>query len=253
MTPDAPVQWHDIIDSTNEEARRLAQTGTIAPLWIAARQQTAGRGRLGRNWVSPAGNLFCTALFIEPQGITVATRVPFAAGLAVVDTCRMIVPEACVRLKWPNDVRVERAKLCGILVEAGRTPSGETWVAAGLGLNVLAAPQGTGQKTTCMVELGATDGITAEFVFEALRRSLSERILQARQNFSAMLEDWEAFAEGRGEVVVAGDGENAVRGTFKGLASDGGLRIGLPDGKERIIRAGDVELVKEIGGDAASD
>ncbi|WP_300392039.1 biotin--[acetyl-CoA-carboxylase] ligase [Henriciella sp.] len=253
MTPDAPVQWHETIDSTNEEARRLAQAHMYGPLWIAAKQQTAGRGRLGRQWLSPVGNLFCTALFLEPGGVGLATRFPFAAGLAIADVCATVIPSVDVRLKWPNDVRVDGAKLCGILVEAGQTEQVGVWVAAGMGLNVQTAPEGSGQTTTSLARLGANHAVTPEFIIDALRPAFARRITQAREDFPALLREWETLAEGMGQTVAAGQGDKAVRGVFKGVAPDGGLRLELPGGAEQIIRAGDVELVREVGGDAACD
>ena len=253
MTPDAPVQWHETIDSTNEEARRLAQAGVHGPLWIAASQQTAGRGRLGRQWLSPEGNLFCTALFPEPGGVRVATRFPFAAGLAVVDICAVLAPDADVRLKWPNDVRVGGAKLCGILVEAGRADGGAAWIAAGMGLNVRTAPDRAGQATTSLLTLGANHAVTAVFALDALRAAFARRIAQAREDFPGVLKEWENHAEALGQTVSTGKSDSPVSGVFRGLAPDGGLRLELPDGSEHIIRAGDVELVKEVGRDAARD
>ena len=251
MRPDAPVHWHDVIDSTNEEARRLTQSGSTGPLWIAARQQTAGRGRLGRSWVSPVGNLFATALFEESGGFKVATRHPFASGLAIADMCRALLPEVDIRLKWPNDVRVDGAKLCGILVEAGTSSDGATWVASGMGVNIAFAPEGAGQAATCLAELGGAGTLSPDLVLEVLRPAFAKRVAQAREDFAATLRDWELVAEGIGQTVVSGKDDKAVRGIFTGLAEDGGLRLALPDGSEHIIRAGDVELVKEIGSDAA--
>ena len=253
MTPDAPVQWHETIDSTNEEARRLTRAGSFGPIWIAARQQVAGRGRLGRAWSSPVGNLFCTALFAEPSGPTTAVRFPFAAGLAITDACLQFAPDADIRLKWPNDVRVDGAKLCGILVEAGQLEGGGSWVAAGMGLNVRTAPEGVGQGTTCLAALGAHEAIDADTALDTLRPAFAARIRQAREDFPCLLRDWEARAEGLGREVTTGTGEKLIRGIFKGLAPDGGLRLELPGGTEHIVRAGDVELVREVGGNAARD
>ncbi|WP_158085548.1 biotin--[acetyl-CoA-carboxylase] ligase [Henriciella aquimarina] len=247
MTPEAPVQWHETIDSTNEAAKLLAQAGQYGPLWIASREQTLGRGRLGRQWASPVGNLYCTALFHEPAGVQVATRFPFAAGLAIADLCTSLVPEAPIRLKWPNDVRCEGAKLCGILVEAGQGPDQGVWVGAGMGLNVISAPEGTGQETTSLAALGASAGITAELALDALRPLFARRVAQAREDFPSLLRDWERVAEGLGQIVTVGKDEKALRGVFKGLAPDGGLQLQLPDGTEQTIRAGDVELIKEVG------
>ncbi|MEM5517459.1 biotin--[acetyl-CoA-carboxylase] ligase [Henriciella sp. AS95] len=247
MRPDTPVQWHASIDSTNEEARRLAQAGHYGPIWIAAREQTAGRGRLGRQWSSPTGNLYCTALFLEPGGIQVATRFPFAAGLAIADICAQIAPDAPVKLKWPNDVRVDGAKLCGILVEAGAGPGGASWVAAGMGTNVQSAPEAVGQSATCLKDMVPGAPLDADLVMEAIRPAFAKRIAQARDDFPGLLNDWLTFAEGLGETVRIGKDVSAKVGRFVGLESDGGLRLELPNGAVEIIRAGDVELVREVG------
>ena len=80
-----PALWFDKIDSTNEEGRRRAEAGDFGPCWIAARRQTAGRGRRGRDWASPTGNLYTTALFPFDRSPEDAALLCFSAGLAVVD------------------------------------------------------------------------------------------------------------------------------------------------------------------------
>ena len=97
-----PVHRFETIDSTNSEARRRAKAGGFADCWIVAAEQTAGRGRLQRHWVSPKGNLFATALFHEPGGVQVAARLPFAASLAVSDTILHFAPGADARLTCPR-------------------------------------------------------------------------------------------------------------------------------------------------------
>ena len=245
MTQVAPVYWYDEIDSTSEEVRRRARSGELGPLWIAARQQSAGRGRLGRQWISPPGNLFVTALFAEPGGLRQAARVPFAAGLAVVDACRTILPSVDFRLKWPNDVRVDAAKLCGILIESGET-NGVVWIAAGIGLNAQYAPEGTGQETTSLRALGAPAALEPEHVLDALRPAFANRIEQTRKHFPDTLRDWLVCAEGFGKTVRAGPHDARIEGVFEALADDGGLILRLPDGQRRTIRAGDVELVRRV-------
>ena len=245
MTPGAPVYWYDELDSTSEEARRRAKSGELGPLWIAARQQTAGRGRLGRTWISPIGNLFTTALFVEPAGLEQAVRIPFAAGLAVIDVCKQVLPNVDFKLKWPNDVRVDQSKLCGILIESGEA-SGAVWIAAGFGLNVQYAPEGTGQSTSSLNTLGAPAGLTADHMLDALRTTFAVRRRQAQTDFPHLLHDWQAVAEGLGQTISAGPPNARIEGVFEGLAEDGGLILRLPDGQTRTIRAGDVELVRRV-------
>lgn len=243
MSHSWPVIWHDTLDSTNEEARRRAQSGDLSSVWIAARKQTAGRGRLGRSWASPTGNLFATALFAEPGGFPVATRVPFAAALAVHDALAGFAPGANIELKWPNDVRMDGAKLCGILVEAGETV-GKVWVAAGIGINVASAPEGAGQSAVSLAELRADSVVGAEMVLESLRESFSRRLEQSRVDFAQTRADWLERAEGLGSCVRVSPGGEPIDGVFETLAEDGGLVLRLVDGRQQTIRAGDVELIR---------
>ncbi|MCR9079903.1 MAG: biotin--[acetyl-CoA-carboxylase] ligase [Hyphomonadaceae bacterium] len=245
MIQHAPVYWYDEIDSTSEEAKRRARGGETSAVWIAARQQTAGRGRLGRNWVSPTGNLFTTVLFPEPGGLTVASRIPFAAALAVRDACTRVVPDLDAKLKWPNDVRIDRAKICGILTESGET-NGVVWIALGMGINVQHAPAVFEQASTSLVEQGAPAAVAPEHVLDDLRTNLDQRVTQARNNFEQLLEDWLRHAEGLGQIIEAGPHDRRVQGVFEGLAPDGGLNLRLPDGSRQTIRAGDVDLVRQV-------
>ena len=245
MIDDAPVYWYDELDSTSEEAKRRARAGELGPVWIAARQQTSGRGRLGRVWVSPIGNLFSTVLFAEPGGLAIAGRIPFAAALAVRDASILAAPGLPAQLKWPNDVRVAGRKLSGILTETGEA-NGVVWVALGIGINVQHAPDVTGIAATSLRAEGAPAAHLAEHVLQDLRAALGRRLEQMRHDFNGLLEDWLSLAEGRGQIVTAGPLDNRIEGVFEGLAEDGGLILRLPDGAQRIIRAGDVELVKRV-------
>ncbi|MEL6860766.1 MAG: biotin--[acetyl-CoA-carboxylase] ligase [Pseudomonadota bacterium] len=245
MISDAPVYWFEDIDSTSEEAKRRARSGDTSPVWIAAREQLAGRGRLGRQWNSPIGNLYTTALFPEPGGLAQAARVPFAAALAVRDACAKVAPGLEPQLKWPNDVRVEGAKLSGILTESGET-NGVIWIALGMGINVRFAPEAGNQASSCLLGLGANPGLEPEHVLEVLRGELDRRLKQARDDFERLLEDWLKHAEGFGQTVEAGPPTDRVSGVFEGLAPDGGLILRLPDGQRQTIRAGDVDLVRQV-------
>ena len=240
-----PVHHFGTIDSTNTEARRRAQAGGFEDCWIIADEQTAGRGRLQREWVSPKGNLFSTALFREPGGIPTATRIPFAAALAISDTALEFAPNADVRLKWPNDVRVGGAKLSGILIETGRDEQG-LWVAAGMGINVAEVPPGAGQAATCIADLAQTKSIDKIDVFDVLARHFIARVEQARKGFEPVRQDWLARAEGLGKQVRVSPGGVPIEGVFEDMAADGGLILRLPDGSQQTIRAGDVHLIGEV-------
>ena len=239
-----PVEWFDEIDSTNEEARRRVASGSFADCWIAARSQTAGRGRLGRDWKSPVGNLFTTALFHFAGKIADATKIPFISGLAVIDAICGFKPDAPIELKWPNDVRLDGAKLCGILVEAGQLDAG-CWVACGIGINVQSVPEGAGQSATSILDVTGLSAITADMVLDALRKSFAERLSQLGQGFEPVRQDWLKVAEGLNKPISVRTGEEAVSGIFEDLGSHGEILLRLPNGSLRTITAGDVELIKE--------
>lgn len=241
-----PVFWLDEIDSTNEEAKRRASKTGFAAQWIAAHSQTSGRGRLGRQWASPPGNLYTTALFRWTGELRDMTRVPFAAALAVSDTVAGLAPEAVPKLKWPNDVRCEGAKVSGILVEAGDT-NGSRWLAAGIGINVGFAPEGVGQAVTSLADLRGDGMVTPDMALDALRRAFARRLAEAQRDFSMTRKDWLAQAEGLGETVRVNVNGEVQEGIFQDMAADGALLLQLRDGTVTPIRAGDVELIKEVG------
>ena len=240
-----PVEHLGTIDSTNGEARRRAKAGQIADSWLVAEVQTAGRGRLQRQWASPAGNLYATAFFHQAGGFEVAMRLPFAAALAVSDVVLAVAPNSGVRLKWPNDVRVNRAKISGILIETGQADSG-VWIAAGMGVNVTHVPEQAGQEAICIADL--VDGVppSVSDVLDALRAAFATRLDQACEGFEQLREDWLSRAEGIGESVRVSADPEPLEGIFEGLDEDGGLILRLPSGVSQTIRAGDVELVRRI-------
>lgn len=244
MNASWPVVRFSEIDSTNTEAKRRAAAGSFEDHWIVADRQTAGRGRQDRVWDSPAGNIFTTALFAEPGGINVALRIPFAAALAVVDTALQFAPDAPVQVKWPNDVRVEKRKISGILVETGGAGQ-SIWVAAGTGINVAFAPENVGQPAASLAEL-AGDQLSTPDVLSAFHAFFEYRLRQARSSFEDLRNAWLRYAEGLGQGVSVRVGNAYVEGVFEDLENDGALRLRLPDSSVRIIRAGEVNLIGRV-------
>ena len=240
-----PAFWYDEIDSTNDAAKRLADKGEFDDCWIAARRQTGGRGRLGRRWVSAGGNLYASSLYHEPGGYAAALRAPFAAALAVHDVLSLYLPDKTVGLKWPNDVRVDGAKIAGILVESGSGEPG-LWVVVGIGANIAVSPVGLDQPVTCLAELVDAAPPDAQSVLELLRQAYAVRLQEARSEFSATLSAWLERADGLGAPARVRLEGHVVEGVFEGLADDGAMQLRLPDGQMRLIRAGDIELVKKV-------
>jgi len=234
-----PVIRFDEIDSTNEEARRRASAGDTGPCWLVTSAQTAGRGRLGRQWSSPKGNLYATALLPYPGTIMAATLAPFAAGLAVRDAAAGCgVDVATLKLKWPNDVLAGGDKLCGILIETG-TQHGQLWMAAGFGVNVEVAPERDDRRTACLADLPGGQGLTAQKVLAALDLAFRARLHSLlTEGFGPVRDAWLACAAYLGAPVEV----NGVRGVMTGLADDGALLLRLDDGSVTHVRAGEMSI-----------
>jgi len=239
-----PVIRFNEIDSTNEEARRRAADGDPGPCWLLTEVQTAGRGRLGRAWSSPMGNLFTTALLPYPRPPAEAALACFAAGLAVLDAARSCgVDVSTARLKWPNDVLVGDAKLCGILIETGQM-HGRLWMAAGFGVNVEVAPERPDRPTTCLANLPGGAGLTAQRLHSSLDAAFRARLRSLlADGFEPTRADWLANAAHLGSRVELTPASGRIEGVMVGLAPDGALILKRADGPETHVRAGEISLL----------
>ncbi|MBO9502424.1 biotin--[acetyl-CoA-carboxylase] ligase [Brevundimonas sp. A19_0] len=234
----------DEIDSTNAEARRLAEAGHTGPIWIAARRQNAGRGRRGRAWSDHQGNLAATYLCVTHAPPAEAAQTSFIAALAVADLLDRYVPPACVTIKWPNDVMIEGMKASGILVESGPAPAGGLWLAVGIGVNLASAPQDVERPATAAAAHLAGGVARAPTLDEALP-PLAEAFAawtkrREALGFDVIRDAWTRRAHGLNAPAVARLGHETVEGVAEGLADDGALRLRLADGTLRLISAGDV-------------
>jgi BirA family biotin operon repressor/biotin-[acetyl-CoA-carboxylase] ligase len=233
------IEWLDEIDSTNEEARRRFQAGEIGPLWIAARRQTAGRGRRGRSWADLSRNLYCSGLYSLKCSPGEAAQLSFAAALAASDVCRTELPERQVRVKWPNDVLVDGQKICGVLLESADAPGRIVQLVVGIGLNVAAAPDIPEYPATSLTLLGSN--IDASAALEGLVTRFEHwRTIWAGDGFGPIREAWLDRAHGIGRRCVARLANETLEGVFTDLAADGSLKLEMANGESRLISAGDV-------------
>jgi BirA family biotin operon repressor/biotin-[acetyl-CoA-carboxylase] ligase len=250
----------DSIGSTNTEAMAAARAGDPGGIWFAALQQTAGRGRRGRPWASPHGNLAATLLIIPDADSTAIASLGFVAGIALDATLRTMIPGGSVRigidgadgesagarariaLKWPNDVLADGAKLAGILLEAQILPDGRHAVAAGLGVNVVASPKDVPYPATSLAELGRPH--SAFEVFETLSDAWVEAfgLWRDGRGLADVLTRWRASAAGIGAPVAVQRDGDVLRGIFESIDDDGRLIV-RADNEQRIaISAGDVHF-----------
>lgn len=234
------IDWLEETASTNADARLRAGAGERGPLWIAAKRQSAGRGRRGRVWSGLEGNLFATGLYTLQSDPARAAELSFAAALAVADVCDTALRDPVrTRVKWPNDVLVDRRKTAGILLESGQAPGGGLWIAVGIGINLAAHPADAERPAISLAAAGAS--LTREVALDVLIGAFETwRVRWLRDGFGPVRDSWLARAHGLGERCEARLEGETLTGTFADLGPDGALRLDLDGGGRRYISAGDV-------------
>jgi BirA family transcriptional regulator, biotin operon repressor / biotin---[acetyl-CoA-carboxylase] ligase len=240
----------DQAGSTNAEAMAAARQGERRPSWFVTTEQTAGRGRRQRAWIAPRGNLASSVLEVMDVSPAIAATMGFAFGLAHETALQRVSVEANVRLagsdqlkyllKWPNDIMVRGQKLCGLLVEAEAMTDGGLAVVAGIGTNIVAAPEGTPTPATSLATLGVNVG--AEELFAALSDAWVEfrGIWDNGRGFGEIRRLWLERAAGLGERVAIQTGNATIEGTFDTIDETGCLIVRTAEGKHLPIAAGEV-------------
>ena len=233
---------HDTLPSTNTEALALARRGETGPLWVTARQQTAGRGRRGNAWISTPGNLYATLLVCDPAAPENAPQLSFVAALAVFDA---IVDRAAplrekLALKWPNDILCGRQKLAGILIESENVEA-RLAVAIGIGVNCMHHPVETAYPATDLATAGAA--VAAEDLFGALSGAMARRLdaVASRRGFPVHSRRLARSCRGhRRRDAGAATKNREFVGRAEALDERGRLLLRLADGTLQTITAGDV-------------
>ena len=239
---DIPVLRFASLDSTNEEAVRRLAARERTPFWIVADEQTRGRGRSGRRWQSPAGNLYATLVIETRVSASVATQLSFVAGLAVHDAVAAHLPAdqlPRLRLKWPNDVMFGAAKLAGILLESLPSPKRKgLTVILGMGINVAFAPTET-ERAVASLGLEPAD---VPRVFAKLASALETWLARwdEGRNFPAIREEWLGRALSLNESISVNLNASAIRGKFRGVDAAGALQLETKPGVVVTVNSGDI-------------
>ncbi|MEM5584980.1 biotin--[acetyl-CoA-carboxylase] ligase [Roseibium sp. AS2] len=241
--PDFRYEKHDSVGSTSSVCMTRAHSGDAGRLWIRADHQSEGRGRRGRDWSSPVGNMFASLLLIDPLPVDRIGELPLTAAVAL---ARAVDKAAgtlqLVRLKWPNDLLVENAKLSGILLEAETLPDGRQAVVIGIGVNCVSHPDLTLYQATDLRSLGFQ--VTSEQMFECLTASMAELLAKGRQpgGFEFIRRAWLDRAAHLGKQITVKTARDEITGIFADLDAGGHLVLKLDDGRLRTLYAGDVFL-----------
>jgi BirA family biotin operon repressor/biotin-[acetyl-CoA-carboxylase] ligase len=227
---------YDRLGSTNDEAKRLAEAGAAEWTVVWAREQTAGRGRGGSSFLSPPGNLYCSAILRPASSAASAAQLGFAAALAVGPAiAARLPPGRQLRYKWPNDVLVDGAKVSGILLESSAAQDGTlAWLVAGIGVNVANHPAETAWPATSLAALGAGAVDIEDLLRGIVAAFQAETTLWLREGFVPIRAAWLAHAYGLGGAVRVRLPRESFSGRFLDLDADGVLLVETAAGPRRI-------------------
>jgi BirA family biotin operon repressor/biotin-[acetyl-CoA-carboxylase] ligase len=227
--------------STQDVVLRAAREGADEGFICLAAEQTAGRGRQGREWVAPAGSALLASLLLR-RSPAVAVGIPFAAGLALVDVLAAAHGVAA-GLKWPNDVLVDRRKLAGILseVEPLGSDGARVAIALGLGVNLTVERFPDGFEAVSLHSLVAKPP-AAEELLAAFGDALGDRLATLEAGgIGALVGDWRSSAVGLGEPVSVQGPAGTTDGVAVDIGEDGALLVEASGQLHRFL-AGDVHL-----------
>ena len=217
--------------------------GDPGHVFVTADRQTGGRGRQGRTWSSPVGNLYASLALRDPAPVALAPQLGFVAGVALATTLRdRLGGDDRLRLKWPNDVLFDGAKLAGILLESASLADGRLGCVVGFGVNCVSHPSGLSYPAIDLRAAGDADVEPSE-VLAQLARNIDGELArwQKGERFADVRERWLAMAAGRGEQIVVATPRHTFSGIFRDLDAGGRLLVELPDGMA-TVDAGDVFL-----------
>jgi BirA family biotin operon repressor/biotin-[acetyl-CoA-carboxylase] ligase len=223
--------------STNDDLASLAREGAGEGIWLRAERQTGGRGRQGREWHSPPGNLYASTLVRLRPGDPPAPTLALVAAVALHEAVSAFAGGTAIEIKWPNDLMVAGAKLSGILLERL-----DDAVIVGFGVNLAEHPDQTERPSTSLAALGGAPDPTV--FLEALAAGFGRWLrLWREEGLGTIRERWLAGAHPPGTALSTHTASGAwVDGVFDGLDEGGALRLRLADGSSRVIHAGDVFL-----------
>jgi BirA family biotin operon repressor/biotin-[acetyl-CoA-carboxylase] ligase len=225
--------------STNDDLASLARQGAPEGVWLRAVRQSGGRGRQGRQWHSPPGNLYASTLVRLRPGDPPAPTLALVAAVALQEAASaFVVAGVTIEIKWPNDLLVAGAKLSGILLERI-----DDSIIVGFGVNLADHPDETDRPAINMGMLGGAPD-PARFL-DALAKSFARWIERWRdEGLEPISERWLAAAHPRGSALRTHTaGGSWIEGVFDGLDENGALRLRLADGSTQVIHAGDVFLI----------
>lgn len=240
------IRYHDEIDSTNAEAKKLAAAGAPEGTVVVAESQSAGRGRLGRRWTSPAGKgLLFSMLLRPPVSMPDAHLLTIVAATAACDAIESLVP-VDVRIKWPNDLLIDDRKVGGILLEVAGEQDAIDWVVVGIGLNVntdYADLPVALRRSAVSLKMASGQAVDRSELLARLLLSFEESYIEAARNgFGPTLERFRRRDYLLRRCVSVRTRRGPVVGEAAGIDEQGALLVQLPHRHILRFHSGDVTL-----------
>lgn len=240
-----PIKLLDVTDSTNAEARRMAEKGDFSEMLIIAKKQTAGRGRMGRSFYSDGGGLYMSLLLKPNLSPDAVTRLTTAAAASVVRAIRTVTGiEAGI--KWVNDIFLNGRKICGILTEGKVLPSGKLeYAVLGIGIN-LTLPEGGFPREICEI----AGHLFKEIPKNAANRLAAEVVNEFYRIYGNGLDPHDYIDEYRAASLVIGKevivtkiiGGEKKCGVVKHIDDEFRLVFVYPDGSEEFLSSGEITM-----------
>lgn len=252
--PDLPpgycLEIFDRLDSSNSQARTLAASGAADKTLVWAREQLSGRGRQGRQWSSPPGNLYLSQVVKTDLPVAQLPLFGFVAALAIADMARHLLSPyramVDIHLKWPNDVLINGGKLAGILIESTELPSGtgtaQSQLIVGTGINIASAPDLPDRKTTALNAVAGRDIMVSEALVCFVHRWQTWRQCLEKEGFAPLRTAWLDQTCPPGTVLSVRQNKAHINGLFRDLADDGSLLLETAQGVIQSVRFGDVSM-----------
>ncbi len=233
----------ETVGSTNDVAMALARAGGPDRCWLVAKAQTKARGRHGRTWASPPGSLYASLLLVDVVRIELAPQLGFVAGVALAHALRALVAEdARIKLKWPNDILFDGAKLGGILLEGVTLPEGHFASIIGIGVNCSSHPPDLAYPATALAKTGATQSAPQDVLFKlSAEIAYWLDVFAGGKDFGGIRREWLSLATGVGAPIKVSTPGRHLEGRFQTIDATGRLVLENDTGVV-AIEAGDVIL-----------
>ena len=235
------IHHYDALGSTMDEARQLAQQGAPEGAVVIAEEQTAGRGRFNRAWVSPRGENLSFSVILAPP----AAQLPYMNMAAALAVARMLRDEANLRptIKWPNDVRVGGNKIAGILIETGISPGGGVCAIVGIGVNINLDPERHPEIAAISTSVYRETRLKRNRTpaLQTLLAHFDDAYARVRRGDAASIAaEWAALLDTLGSAVTLRRGDEIITGVAERVDPRGNLLIRLPDATLHTATAGEV-------------